>query len=48
MSKSQMKTVLITFFNIKGTVQFECIWKGQTVNHAYYVEILKQLHDGCL
>jgi hypothetical protein len=43
MSKSQMQTMLITFFNIKGTVHFEFIPQDQTVNQAYYVEILKQL-----
>jgi hypothetical protein len=39
-SKSQMKTMLITFFYIKDTVQFEFIPQGQTVNEAYFVEIL--------
>jgi hypothetical protein len=40
-----MKTMLITFFDIKGTVHFEFITKGQTVNHAYYVEILTRLRE---
>jgi hypothetical protein len=48
MSKSQMKTMLITFFDIKGTVQCEFIPKAQTVNQAYYVELLKQLHESCV
>jgi hypothetical protein len=39
-----MKTVLITFFDIKGIVHFEIITQGQIVNQTYYVEILKQLH----
>jgi hypothetical protein len=43
MSKSQMKKMLITFFCIKGTVDFEFISQGQTVYRAYYMEILKRL-----
>jgi predicted Abi (CAAX) family protease len=38
-----MKTVLITFFDMKDIVQFYFIPQGQTVNQAYYVEILKWL-----
>jgi len=35
-----MKTMLITSFDIKGIFHFEFIPKSQTVNQAYYVEIL--------
>jgi histone-lysine N-methyltransferase SETMAR len=45
MSKSEMKKVLFTFFDIKGTVHYEFIPKGQTVNQVYYVEILKRLRE---
>jgi hypothetical protein len=40
-----MKTMLITFFDIKGIVHFESIPKSQTVNQAYYVEILELLRE---
>jgi hypothetical protein len=45
MSKSQMKIMLITFFGSKGTVHFEFMPQGQTVDLAYYVEMPKQLHE---
>jgi hypothetical protein len=40
-----MKTMLVIFFDIKGSVHFEFISQGQTVNRAYYLEILKLLHE---
>jgi len=43
MLKSQMTIVLITFFDIKGIVNFRLISQGHTVIQAYYVEILKGL-----
>jgi hypothetical protein len=45
MSKLQTKKMLITFFDIKGTAHFEFTPQGQSVNQAYYVEILKRLHE---
>jgi hypothetical protein len=45
MSKSQMKAVLIIFFDIKDIALFEFTPQGQTVNQAYYVEILEHLHE---
>jgi hypothetical protein len=41
MLKSQMKTAY--HFDIKGIVHFESISQVQTVNQAYYMEILKWL-----
>jgi len=37
--------MLITFFGIKGILYSEFMPQGQTENHAYVVEILKQLHE---
>jgi hypothetical protein len=43
MSKSQVKTKLITFFDIKVAVLFGFSPLGQTVNQACYMEVLKGL-----
>jgi hypothetical protein len=43
-----MKTMLITFFDIKGIVHFELILQGLTVSWAYYIQILKRLHEAVL
>jgi hypothetical protein len=40
-----MKKILITFFDFKGTAHFELIPQGQTINRAYYMEILKRLRE---
>jgi len=39
MSKSQMKTVLLTLLDFKCIVLFKFIPQGQRVNQAYCVEI---------
>jgi histone-lysine N-methyltransferase SETMAR len=40
-----MKKIPITSFDVKDNVHFEFIPQGETVNSAYYVEILKQLRE---
>jgi hypothetical protein len=45
MSKAQMNSILITFFDIKGIVHFDFIPQGQTVNQAYCMETLKWLRE---
>jgi hypothetical protein len=35
----EMKTLLITFFDIKSIVRFEFILQGQPFNQAYYFDI---------
>jgi hypothetical protein len=47
MSKSQIKTMLITIFDIKGIFHFEFIPQARTFSRAYYslVEILRRLHE---
>jgi hypothetical protein len=37
--------MLITFFDFSSIVHFKFIPQGQTVNRAYYVEILKPLRQ---
>lgn len=43
MSKSRIKSMLIVFFDSKGVVHKEFLQSGQTVNAAFYVEVLKRL-----
>jgi len=43
--KSNVKTMLICFFDIKGLIHFEFVPQGQTVNQQFYLEVLKRLRD---
>ncbi|GFW32630.1 mariner mos1 transposase [Trichonephila clavipes] len=43
MSKSRIKTVIIVFFDIQGIVFCEFVPQGQTVNSAFYLEVLRRL-----
>jgi len=42
-SKSRVKTMLLTFFDIRGIVHYEFVPTGQTVNQVYYLEVLERL-----
>jgi hypothetical protein len=42
--KSKVKSMPITFFDIKAIVHKEFALAGQTVNSAYYCDVLQQLH----
>ncbi|GFW13995.1 mariner Mos1 transposase [Trichonephila clavipes] len=43
MSKSRIKTMVIVFFDIRGIVHCEFVPQGQTVNSAFYLEVLRRL-----
>jgi hypothetical protein len=43
MSKSRVKTMLIIFFDAKGVVRRVFVPQGQTINAAYYVDVLERL-----
>ena len=44
-SKSRVKKILLTFFDIRGTVHYEFVPDGQTVNQVYYLEVLERLRE---
>ncbi|UYV68306.1 hypothetical protein LAZ67_5003808 [Cordylochernes scorpioides] len=43
MSKSRIKTMIIVFFDIRGIFHCEFVPQGQTVNSAFYLEVLRKL-----
>ena len=43
--KSNVKTMLIAFFDIDGFVHHEYVPRGQTVNKEFYKTVLQRLHD---
>jgi len=43
--RSNIKSILICFFDQKGIVHKEFVRPGQTVNAAFYVEVLKRLWE---
>jgi len=45
MSRSQVKTMHVSFFDHKGIVHYELIAQGQTVNQQCYLEVLTRLGE---
>lgn len=45
MSRSQVKNMLVCFFDHKGTVHYEFTAKGQTVNKQCYLEVMIRLRE---
>jgi hypothetical protein len=45
LSEVHYEDVAHHFLRYQGTAHFEFIPQGHTVNQAYYVEIVKQLHE---
>ena len=43
--RSNVKTMLICFFNIQGIVHREFVPRGQTVNQEFYLGVLKRLRE---
>jgi hypothetical protein len=43
--KSNVKKMLISFFDANGIVHSEFIPNGETVNQAFYLQVLKCLRD---
>ncbi|CAE1275422.1 unnamed protein product [Acanthosepion pharaonis] len=43
--KSNVKMMLICFFDVKGILHKEFVPPGQTVNQAFYLEVLKRLRE---
>jgi hypothetical protein len=44
--RSNVKSMLIVFFDIQGIVHKESVPPGQTVNGTFYCEVLKRLREG--
>jgi len=39
--QSKVKVMLIVFFDMEGTVHYKYVPQGQTVNHQFYLQVLK-------
>jgi len=45
MSRSNMKVMLVVFFDWQGVIHYEFVPHGQTVNKEFYVAVLKCLRE---
>lgn len=45
MSRSNLKLMLIIFFDYRGVVHHEFVPQGQTVNKEFYVQVLRRLRE---
>jgi hypothetical protein len=45
MSNSQVKAMMIIFFDIRGVIMIEWVPESQTVNQKYYLEVLTKLQE---
>ena len=45
MSRSKIKVFLFVFFDWKGIVHHEFVWRGQMINKQLYQEVLTHLRD---
>jgi len=43
--RSNVKMMLIVFFNVRGIVHWEFVPPGQTVNQEFYLEVLRRLRE---
>ena len=43
--RSNVKTMLIVFFDVRGIVHREFVPPGQTVNQKFYLEVLRRLRE---
>jgi len=43
--RSNVKTMLIVFCDVRGIVHWEFVPPGQTVNQEFYLEVLRQLRE---
>ena len=45
MSRSNMKVMMVVFFDWQGVIHYEFVPRGQTVNKEFYLAVLKRLRE---